>query len=98
MLEQVAVDGAGMVPVEAVERLGRAERGHLGAAGEVARLALAELDVAQLFDELGGRELTFRRMRQQREDGVAGGANADLAQPLDEIDRVSHRSLRGRGG
>lgn len=98
VLEQVPIDRAGVVPVKPREGLGGADRSHLGASREVARVALAMLGGAQLFDELSGRELALRRVGQQRQDGVAWGANANRAQALDEVDGVSHRSLRGRAG
>ncbi len=82
-----------MIPVEPIEGLGGAEGSGLDPAGEVSRLALALLEGA-----LRGGGLGFRGVREPCFDGGAGGADADLAQELDEIGGVTHRSLRGREG
>jgi hypothetical protein len=51
-----------MIPIKLVEGRARPDGGGLRTTGEVARFALALLDVAELLEELHGRQATFLRM------------------------------------
>ena len=62
----------------------------------VASIAFAKLESDQLFDDLGGPQMTLGPMGKQGEDGLAGRTDSDPSEGLDDI--FSHRSLRDRAG
>jgi hypothetical protein len=93
-----AVDRARMGPVEAVDRLGRAERGCLGAHGEISSIALALLECGELEAELCRRQRALGGVGEQGAYRVRRGTQTEGAQCLCGVTARRHRSLRGRGG
>src|SRR5690242_7722253 len=98
LVVEVAIDRAGVVPVEPIERLRCAECRHLRASLEIPRLALALLEGAELLSDLSGRRLRLRRMNEECVDRFARCADADLAKEVGEVGGLTHRNLRDRGG
>jgi len=85
VLAQGAVDPAWMAPVETVHRGVRAYRRHLGAGGEIARLALPALHFDQQLDDLHVREAVGGGVRQQGLDLLARRAEADAPELVDDV-------------
>src|SRR6185437_12357072 len=100
LLVELAIDCAGMGPVEAVERFDGADGGVLGARREVAGIALALLQGGQLNAHFRGGELALGGVREQSAERLRGGAEAEGAERLDGVihRRRGHRKLRGHGG
>src|SRR5262249_21365461 len=71
LVEELAIDRARMVPVEAIERLRRSERGYLGAPSEVSDLALGLLECAELLGDLCGGSLGLRGVNEPSLDRLA---------------------------
>jgi len=97
IFEEVAVDGARMRPIEAIERFGRAEGGELDASSEVAGLALSRLDLAELLEELEGSELALGGVGEQGIDRIALRTHTELMESSDDVEISHGHTLRDRG-
>ena len=71
VVDELAVDRARVVPVEAIEGLEVAEGGGLGASGEVAVLALPAREGAELLEDLHRRQARGGGVGDEREQGFA---------------------------
>ena len=87
-----------MGPLESVQRLECAKGGGAGAACEIGPLALAALERNELLDGLRGAQAALVRMHEERGERIAGGAEADGPERVDEIERrlTFHRNPPGR--
>jgi hypothetical protein len=97
LVVELALDRAGVRPVEAVEGLDGPDGGGLCAGREIARSTLAFLERDELEADLRGRQLALGGVREQGADGLGGGAEAEGAERLGRIIR-RHRNLRGHEG
>lgn len=95
-LEEGAVDLLGVVPVEAVEGLERAEAGGAGSAREIDRDARSLFEVNELLEGLGGAEAALVHMREEGGEGLRAHAETDATQALGEV-CVTHRRTPGHG-
>jgi hypothetical protein len=79
-LDERAVDLARVGPVEAIERLERAEIGGACAAREVGNIAGAALQREERLDGLGGAKAALVRVGQEGGQRVAPGAKAEVGE------------------
>jgi hypothetical protein len=94
-LVQGAIDLARVVPIEALERLEFAEHRHARTRSEVARLALAPLELDEALGHRHGAEALMRCVLEKVSERLEREAEAELLQPAQHV-IVWHRSPRGR--
>jgi hypothetical protein len=85
MFVKTAVDGAGMVPVEAVKGGKFAESGEVGARDEVATIALATLHLDELFANFDRSDTTLGGVLEESAQGGQRHAKAELLQLRGDI-------------
>ena len=95
-LIESAVDGAGMIPIERVERANRSESCCSSATSEVSGITFTCFQSHELFDDLGRAEAALGGVNEPGSECVARSADADPPQGFDDV--FSHHSLRDRAG